>query len=83
MAGGGRPERTGINWPAAAIAFQLLMAIIAGLMAYAYINGGSAEKLATLKARLDGLEAQIRSLQAADAQINEINGRMDRLERRH
>lgn len=45
MVGGGTPKKTGINWPATGIAIQILMVIIAGLMGYAYINGGTSSRI--------------------------------------
>lgn len=51
MAGGGRPKRE-INWSALTLGFNAMVLILGALMAYAYINGGTA-------ARIDGLEKRI------------------------
>jgi hypothetical protein len=85
MAGGGSPTKTGINWSAAGIAFQLLMVIIAGLMAYAYVNGGTASRIDRIEADLRDKASKQEIAQnraAQDAQIGQIEARLNRLESR-
>lgn len=54
MAGGGTKKR--IEWGAVGIAFQLLVLVVGGLMAYAYMNGGTSRALADHERRIDALE---------------------------
>lgn len=50
MAGGGQPKK--INWSALTLGFNVLVLVLGSLMAYAYINGGTA-------ARLDALDRRV------------------------
>ncbi len=92
MAGGGTPEKTGINWAPVGLAFNILVVIVAGLMGYAYINGGTGSRLDRLEADLRdrATKQDIAAIQATmtdrgharDRQLEDIERRMDRWERR-
>lgn len=60
MAGGGSQKKT-INWSlllqALGTGFTLLAVVVGSLMAYAYMNGGTAARLDNHERRLDALEA--------------------------
>lgn len=59
MVGGG-PKTKGINWSlliqAVGTGFTLLAVVVGGLMAYAYMNGGTRATLDNHERRIDALE---------------------------
>lgn len=56
MPGGGHPAK-GNNWlpilQAVSIAFTMFVVILGGFMAYAYVNGGTAQRLNDHERRID------------------------------
>lgn len=51
-----------ISWEAVKFGFSVLLVIVAGLMAYAYLNGGMASRLNGIDGRLDKLDGELKEL---------------------
>lgn len=45
-----------INWSGLSFGFTLLIVIVGGLMAYAYLNGSTSTKIVELERRISALE---------------------------